>query len=293
MIAIQSFWTKPNLSTGQDRSLGGFLSMRYNLQSWGLSSSLLQQVYGTTRLITDQQGKKLLIEQLALPYTQTDVLLDALNDYPQELWALGKMRSYELQEEPFVHVDHDAFLWQRLPKRMEQAAVLAQSPEKLVADVPEVFEQVIEQFDYFPDAFQTRLQQPDPLKSFNAGLLGGQDVTLLQTYAREAFHFVNRNDFGRIPQERWPTVNMFFEQLMLQCFCTAAGIAVTCLFEDGYPYNLLEQYTYRQLRRQPGYIHLMWYKKSAEMARWVDRWLLETNPEVYYRIEWYCKRYLL
>lgn len=293
MQALQSFWTKPNRTTGEDRSKGGFYSMRYNLQSWGLSSSLLQQVYGNTRLITDTPGKKLLIDQLALPYTDVDTRLDALNDYPQELWALGKMRSYEIQEEAFVHIDHDAYLWNRLPAYMEQAPVLSQSPEKLIPDAQEVFELVIKRFNYFPAPFWARRQRADLLDCFNAGLIGGQDVALFSEYAREAFRFVERNDFNRIPRKRWPTINMFFEQLMLQCFCKVAGVQVAFLFEQEYPYSLLSNHTYRNMRREQGYVHLMWYKKSPDMASWVDRWLLQANPEIYYRIDWYCKQHLL
>ena len=52
----------------------------------------------------------ILINKLELPYTDVKVVLDDLNDYDRDLYALGKVYAYGIQEEPFIHVDADIYM---------------------------------------------------------------------------------------------------------------------------------------------------------------------------------------
>jgi hypothetical protein len=45
-----------------------------------------------------------------------------------DFWNLGKILNYSLQEEPFIHLDNDLYLWSALPERLARA-VIAQNPE--------------------------------------------------------------------------------------------------------------------------------------------------------------------
>lgn len=60
-----------------------------------------------------------MIDDLKLPYTKVHVVLDELNDYHKNLWAIGKIRTYQLQEEPFIHIDGDVLFGNRLTGYLE------------------------------------------------------------------------------------------------------------------------------------------------------------------------------
>ena len=67
-------------------------------------------------LYTDNQG----IEDLnrVLPLFD-DVKLDLQelhdNNVPSSLWAYPKILAYSKETEPFLHIDNDVFLWEKLP----------------------------------------------------------------------------------------------------------------------------------------------------------------------------------
>lgn len=98
--------------------------------SWALSCLQLKQFYDEIELITDSEGADLLINKLHLPYTSYLTTLDKLNDENPAIWTLGKIAAYEMQQEPFIHVDGDIYIWKPFPKRIENAGIVAQNIEK-------------------------------------------------------------------------------------------------------------------------------------------------------------------
>lgn len=79
--------------------------------SWALSCLKFKEIYNEIELVTDINGKHLLYDILELPYTNVVTKLDDLNDYNHNLWALGKLYAYKLQQEPFIHVE---LMWEYL-----------------------------------------------------------------------------------------------------------------------------------------------------------------------------------
>ena len=84
---------------------------------WALSCLNAKKIYGNIELYTDTVGKKILIDKLNLPYDRVHLVFDN-NDFmdslPNELWAISKIYTYSLQNEPFIHVDGDFILWENL-----------------------------------------------------------------------------------------------------------------------------------------------------------------------------------
>src|SRR5687767_1744547 len=139
MRAIWSFWSKP-FARHHHRV---WASPRHHLFSWVLSVRTAVRHYGPAVLYTDTAGAKLLVDRIGLEFDEVHTDLDALDAVDEGWWALGKLYAYRAQREPFVHIDSDVFLWQRLPPQLEQAPLLAQNPEPFVAGQsyyqPEVF----------------------------------------------------------------------------------------------------------------------------------------------------------
>ena len=67
----------------------------------------------------------MLVDELRLPFVHVHTELNALREQDPGWWALGKLHTYGLQTEPFVHVDYDAFMWLPLPEQLLHADVIA------------------------------------------------------------------------------------------------------------------------------------------------------------------------
>ena len=123
---MQSYWSKAYKNFPNS----GWAFKETHYMSWGLSCLQLKQFYDEVELITDSEGADLLINKLHLPYTSCKTTLDKLNNENPAIWALGKIVAYEEQQEPFIHVDGDVYIWNSFPKRIEEAGIVAQNIEK-------------------------------------------------------------------------------------------------------------------------------------------------------------------
>src|SRR5438105_88271 len=112
LTAIWSFWTKPYFAS---RRLTWHHELHHWL-AWGLSLRLASRHYPETWLYTDDAGARILIEELNLPFTHVSTVLNKIEDEDPEWWALGKIEAYRRHQDPFVHIDTDVFLWNRLPR---------------------------------------------------------------------------------------------------------------------------------------------------------------------------------
>ena len=121
MKVIQSFWTG---NQSKSDATYGWLSNKYHWLSWILSSNQLSKHHSNLELYTDAFGYEILIKKLKLPYSKVYVVLDELNCYHKDLWALAKIKTYELQNKPFLHVDGDVFTWNSLTKNFRDSALI-------------------------------------------------------------------------------------------------------------------------------------------------------------------------
>lgn len=219
MRAVWSFWSKPleegcgwRWSTPTD-----------HLLAWGLSLQLARRHYERTTLITDTPGKVLLVDALGLEFTEVTIDLDALAGEDPALWALGKLVAYGLQDEPFVHLDADVFLWRPLPTRLLAAPVLAQHPERFhlgdEGGAPGVLEDAFArhrldlpaEWDWARSLWHNQLGQP------NCGIVGGSDYEFIRYYSSLALNIVRNPRHAAV----WSalndkqSLNVIVEQFML------------------------------------------------------------------------------
>lgn len=188
MRAVWTFWSKPHYQG----SGFGWHQPLHHLLAWGLSFRLAHRHYPETMLVTDSAGRALLADELGLPFTHVSTELDRLDGADPALWALGKLTTYSLQTEPFVHLDTDVFLWRPLPGRLETAQVFSTHPEQWSADDPSRGPRAIE--DAFARAGSdlpvewewARSHWGSLMREANCGIVGGTNVDFLRHYARMA-----------------------------------------------------------------------------------------------------------
>jgi hypothetical protein len=256
--------------------------------AWGLSVELARQHYPDTALVTDDDGAKLLVDQLRLPFSRVSLELNALAACSPDWWALGKLFAYRLQTEPFIHIDSDVFLWKRLPPDLEAAPVFAQSPETFDPDRDEHWYplRAVERTfaahapSWLPDEWRWYSARPGPLVAANCGIVGGQRTDVLRTDAELGIRTVAENGSAWATWGDKGFCNVLVEQFLLNAvveYLRAGGAAgdrdlrVAYLFPtDSAPYD-------PQCAEAAGYTHLIGGAKrhpglmaDLEARMWAD-----------------------
>ena len=106
MRAVWSFWSKPFHAY-----YGGiWCKPLHHLLAWGLSVRTASRHYPETVLITDRPGKKLLVDQLGLHFSEVLTELEQLNDVGPRLVGLGEAGCLQPSGSPFSALGCGRFL---------------------------------------------------------------------------------------------------------------------------------------------------------------------------------------
>ncbi len=289
MKIVQSLWSKPSrakqVSRITDVNSCGWPDKKYNYLSWVLSCLQLRQFYDEVELVTDQEGYELLINKLQLPYTHVKVELDKLNDYHPDLWALGKIYAYSIQEKPFIHTDSDVFIWRRFDANLEQAGLLCQSREegKAYGEMySKLFFPIIQQFEYYPEVLDRSIAKSNEIKAINAGILGGHDIGFYSNYTRQVFEFVDRNSH-RLDKIFVSSFNLIFEQFLFRALADEGELPIHYFHPNETMRALYFDYT--GVPSQTSYIHLSGtLKKDKYLVDCLEYRVMTDYPDYYYRL---------
>lgn len=287
MKIVQSLWTKPLLKKENlhklDRNNGGWQNRRYNYMSWALSCLQLKKIYGNVELITDAMGYDLLINKLQLPYTSVTVILDKLNKYHPDLWALGKIYTYSLQDEPFLHVDGDVYMWKKFSIDVEKSQLIAQNPEKGFGYYKNICEKIIESFCFIPESILADRTRNQEFTGVCAGILGGTNIQFIKSYAHAAFEFVDRN-IEMLSNINIGLFNTVFEQYLFNCLANDAKIDIKYIMSGiNDKFDGLADFTGVPSRIK--YIHPVGnYKRRKETGEHLSERLRMDYPEYFFLI---------
>lgn len=290
MKLVQSFWSLPSLGQGENPELlGGWPSERAHALSWALSYQSLRKQHPSLKisLYTDKIGKGWLIDKLGLGYDEVFVDLESLADQNPKLWALGKIKTYSLQNEAFLHVDGDVFIWDAFDRNMMAKPLIAQNLEFGHDTYQETLRWLRNRgieidFDTDGNAY-----------SVNAGILGGHDVSFFKLLSQEIFEFVSRT---RHIIDELPSIgyyNMFFEQYLFAQIAIKENydlktIGTVLTENEGFLHNLTRFGLVPQIRK---YIHMIGESKSKmALNRHLESRLLHEFPACYERLDGYYQQ---
>lgn len=289
MKIVQSFWSKPMLMNDNSdaifRSNGGWTDRIYFYMSWALSCLKFKEIYNEIELVTDINGKHLLYDILELPYTNVVIKLDDLNDYNHNLWALGKLYAYKLQQEPFIHVDSDVFAWKKFPEKVLSSELIGQNYESNYRCNIEYFNKIKYLLDYIPTEILQETRDTGDIIQVNAGILGGNNISFFKDYVNTAFEMVEKNStlFNKYPNNKG-AFNMVYEQFLFYCMAKARKSKITVLLEE----NMINHSglaDFEQIPANKYYAHTLGtYKKFFYIGRYIAERLFLEYPEYYNRI---------
>lgn len=265
------------------RSNGGWCKKIYFYASWALSCLRLAKMYDDVELYTDSYGKHILYEMLELPYTNVSTDLECLDSLNHNLWAFGKIYTYSLQSQPFLHVDSDVYMWKKFDDRIMSADVVGQSlEENYVANI-DYFNRIEKVLTYIPDAIRNaRKTSPNDVIQLNAGIFGGNDMAFFREYTREGFMMVDKNydSLSKLNNISKGEFNMVFEQFLAYCLCCESKVNLQVILKG--EYSLSDFYN---IPNYETYIHAIGtLKKFTNIGDYVLERLIFEFPEYYDRI---------
>ncbi len=150
MKIIHSYWSKPYITAVRE-GYGGWPHKGYHYMSQAQSSLKYKEFY-KTELITDIKGYEVFIGLLELPYDDVNIILDEINNYSADVWALGKLYSYKIQNEPFIHVDSDSYIWSRFPSSLEAGSLIVQQLEVEYESNSAYYKELEQELVYIPES---------------------------------------------------------------------------------------------------------------------------------------------
>ncbi len=297
MKVIQSYWSLPAKNNSNEDSFGrrngGWISEKYHAMSWTLSCLKLREFYSEVELFTDKAGYSWLIDQLDLPYTKITTSLDRINNINPSLWALPKLYTILQQEEPFLHIDGDIYIWERFSEKFLQSQLFVQNIE--YEDMKEQdfgiyisslkkLQKNISLLPPFVDEVLTKYELQGTIEAYNTGIIGGQDIRFIKKYAKFVFDFLQEHKetpFGSSDMN-------LIEQLFLFCLCEMNDISVKVLFgrekaisENGYA-SMTEFNLIPTIKK---YIHVIGLSKKEEMfCLQLEKRLSYEYPKMYKHI---------
>lgn len=284
MKIVQTFW-----SGGRNplEHSYGWPHAEYNLMSWTLSCLSLRKHYGRVELYTDRRGYEVLIEKLHLPYTQVHVVYDDNLCLPQH-WAYAKIKTYSLQDEPFLHIDGDMYFPKPIPKEVIDAPLVTQNREIGTAYYQSMLNRVLAHPEFvLPDFIKETLSN-GTMASYNMGVFGGSDLDFIHRYCQRVFDFFDSNHMNDSSvQYSNEECNVFFEQIFLAAMADrekkdVRGLIPSSIIDNGYKnrdFANLRQYDERC------FFHVLGGMKSRkENCRQLAKTLLQITPDIYWEI---------
>lgn len=244
----------------------GFSNTQLNL--WKLSLALATKHYNDVELITDSNGYELMKN---LPFSNFRIELNNVSDYPT-IWSLGKIYAYKYAcsvNEPFLHLDGDVLLWEKLPLALTNSRIFAQSEDYTMME-NHVYDIYRLQYD-IGHPVPTEWKSNANLMCYNMGIFGGQDISLINGYCDFVIDMINNPIYDSLwrglPGTLSETQDEFNSSLTKSCAIEQANLAIYCKNQNVIPAVLFkdkddsEKITYKK------YSHLITKKNNQTVVQ--------------------------
>ena len=264
----------------------GWVAPEYHLMSWALSCLQLHKIYGNITLYANSKAAYILIDTLQLPYTKVHLAHDELTLIHSDLWALPKIYTYSIQEQPFLHIDCDVFVFNQFDCNLLNAELIAQNVEVATEDYYAVTQKkLMRYFTFFPSCVKRDFESGIPVQACNAGIMGGNNISFFSDYSATVFDYVN-NNAEKLQYVNVSMFNVFFEQHLFYALAKEKGIPVNVLIE-----GIIEDNKYKNMGDfhdvpfNRSYLHLLGhFKRDEHICIQVAAKLKELYPDYYERI---------
>ncbi|WP_300880226.1 DUF6734 family protein [uncultured Alistipes sp.] len=292
MNLIQSYFNK-NITIDNINYAGGYLSPVINWLSMAYSCLLLKRYNPEDHLIFyGNETMVHLFENLfELPYDEYRIV-DCKGEYSDWFYCWPKIITYEAQKDPFIHIDNDIFMWDHLPQELKDAPLVAQHLERDSKFYMDVYNQIAKDQIKIPDYIKT-CYDGNFISSYNAGLLGGNDLSFFHQYLSEIKAFVDNNASQISSSDRRFLYNVVFEQWLFFGMTKKHNKTVKTFYSRPITdFDMKEAHVPFQILSlgELKYLHVMEYKDNIRCNRFIAYKMQSDFPQEYERILSVCHK---
>jgi len=242
------------------------------LYLFAMSWAINKQWFEKTELVTDRLGYDLLTS-MGLDFNTVIICLDNIPHKYDNLFAYGKLMAYELQQEPFIHIDYDLFWHKRPPRRVLTSPICVQNIEDgetfrlgYSGGLKFIKKQKIKTPSYWDEKTK---------KSYNCGFFACNDLHFLKQYVQESKKVA---DLLLSIKERDICNDIFYEQLVLALFSKSKRKKIDFLFKE--MSVDFDEAAFPDMNRW-GYQHLVSvHKKSTHEMKKVKEFMKKNYPQI-------------
>lgn len=273
-------YTQVEVNAPQRNAFYGYMSKTHFLFSTAYSLMLAKKWFWHIIFYTDKKSWEHLqvLEELI-----DEVIFIPEGEIPKEskaTWSIGKMWVFSQMDEPFVHIDNDAYLISPLIKILAEQNDLICHLKELRLLHGEGYQK---QFDIIKNYDHSKLSAFSPdyrdeIVSYATGVFGGKNYKLSQEIYGEVMDFIK----DQKPTEDLATA---LEQGYLAMYCKKHGIPVQEVLME----NRFHIKCYNEMQRR-GYVHLVGGLKKAKyqgedlVRKYTEEFVLMNNLELYKKI---------
>lgn len=274
-----------------DESFGnrcGFLKYSDFLFTTALSVFCASRHFKEVQFISSDWGVDV-IKELRLPITSYSNKLNEMKDVSRFFWAYGKLLAYNEQDQPFVHLDNDVFLWDPLPDRILSARLCFQSHEPFHLQGYHYYNLLKPCFEEAPVKPQIIVDNEINDFAYNCGICGGSDLKFFKEWIKCSREYIfaeeNKDTFFKYFDHLLIHQNLFHEQYFAASLIKKHHMRgkVQVLAKD------IMHYNDDRPKDKPYYTHLWGTTKSdaGRMAR-VRMTLFSRNRALFDRVNKFC-----
>ena len=270
MKIVYTFWTKPYFLKN---------NLYNNIINLLLSVSLSKNYASKIIIYTDYYGKFILSRILDDVSFNTEILNIYCNSLSIDRWAVPKLYVMNNQKKPFVHIDHDVFLWENVLNIGTESNLVVQSFEFdnfFPGFYKELFVNYISNNENKHDFLINHLIEND-FAGYNCGFINAKDIDFIKKWTDFGIDLNNnyKNNFRFIDCT-------FVEQFALYVLVKEFNIKIQEIIpmvsyeKDG---EILLEY-----EDKSKYTHLMGAKNKPETAKKIENKLKDLFPDIYNKL---------
>ena len=290
MKIIQTFYNYQKEGDPLHNS-AGFLSPELNWMCMALSCLLLKKHFGRVTLYCNLNVAETIIKRLKIPYDDVVLIPDFMDNYEGcNLWALPKIYTYSQQNEPFLHVDCDWLMFEKLSEDILSKEIIGQNIEY---DDQYSNKDTISRFlasdTWFPQTMLNEYYKEPVLRVINAGIIGGSNLVLFKEYLGLIREFIHKNR-NILKLHNDGNINSVYEQWFYYVLCKIHKVDVGyCTPGD----KLSTRFDWMQLdfslKPHNGYMHLLaGIKRNIHSYIFVSEYLRNLDPDLHSNIIRVC-----
>lgn len=224
-----------------------------------LSLKCLRDKNYHTKLITDELGKKYLIDNFGLQYDEVTTELEGANISPH-LWGMAKMYAFSLQTEPFLYIDLDAFLFNDIDIKLKNSDIFFQNYEDNYYTAYDTYSRFNKYFatekNQYIQAYEDTLKQNRYGDAYNTAIFGGNNIKLIKAATEEILRYCRDNMSMVDNKYIGDRLSVWMEQVYMYYFLGQTNTSVEVHLKD----SISERLDFFNKWRED-YVHMISFEK--------------------------------